>query len=303
MLSTHPDLPIYLDSTMISTFRACPQKFYLQFVHNLRPSGGLNIHLAAGAAFAAALETIRNAQALHPDEPLDPNYLWSLAVEPAIRAFGEPNDQPESPKNIHNVLYALELYLQSYHPFYDEVKPLVVGGKPTTEFSFAIPLPVNHPSGEPFIYVGRFDLLGAYRSNDLLVVLDDKTTSSLGPYWLNQWDLRGQFLGYTWACQQLGYKVNNCLVRGTGLLKTETNFAQVPLSYPPHLIDRWYHELLDTIEQIKFYHERQKYPYNFAESCSSFGGCPMKQLCLAKEPEQWLNNYHVEVWNPVTEDA
>lgn len=301
MLPT-PQLPIYLDSTMVSTFRSCPKKFFWTFVHNLRAPGS-SVHLVAGSAFAAGLEAIRNLQALHPEEPLHHEILWLEGVRAALRAV-EPYDEPESPKNLHNVLNALEIYLQEYHPFYDEVQPLVINGKPTTEFSFSIPLNIKHPrTGDPFLYVGRFDMLGVYRSNNLLCVLDDKTTGSLGSYWLKQWDMRGQFLGYLWACQKLGYDVHNVIVRGTGLLKTETNFLSLPLSYPQHLIERWEAELYNTIELICHYHEKDYYPYNFADACSAFGGCPMQQLCQAQEPENWLNNYKVEVWNPVTEDA
>lgn len=302
-LDPKADLPAYIDSTMVATFRACQKKFFYTFVHNLR-SPGSSIHLAAGAAFAAGLEAMRNAQALHPDGPIHKDALWELALPAALRAWGDCPDDPNSPKNIHNVLYALELYLTEFHPYADEVQPLVLNGKPSTEFSFAIPLDIKHPtSGDPFVYVGRFDMLGRYRANDLLVVLDDKTAGSLGSYWLTQWDLRGQFLGYLWACQKLGFDVNNVVVRGIGLLKTETKFLSLPLSYSKHLIQRWEQELYNTIELMVHYHQKGYYPYNFADACSSYGGCPMKQLCQAEYPEQWLNNFKTEVWNPIREDG
>jgi len=308
ILDPEAPLPQFIDSSMLSTFRSCPRKFFWQYVHNLRAPGS-SIHLAAGSAFAAGLESLRNFQALHPTEPIHAEVLWQAAVPAALKAWNDfPLDLMEdSPKNIHNVLYALELYLNEFHPFYDEVQPLVItqpdgSQKVTTEFSFAIPLPVNHPNGDPFIYVGRFDLLGQYKVNNLLVVLDDKTTGSLGPYWLKQWDMRGQFLGYLWACRKLGYNVSNVVVRGTGLLKTDTNFLSHPLSYPDILIERWEQELYNSLELLKAFHSQNYYPYNFADACSSYGGCPMQQLCQAKEPEDWLNNYVVEKWNPVAED-
>lgn len=308
ILDPEAPLPQFIDSSMLSTFRSCPRKFFWQYVHNLRAPGS-SIHLAAGSAFAAGLEAIRNLQAVHADEPIHAEVLWQAAVPAALKAWNDfPLDLMEdSPKNIHNILNALELYLHEFHPYYDEVQPLVITQpdgtkKVTTEFSFAIPLPVLHPNGDPFIYVGRFDLLGQYKVNNLLVVLDDKTTGSLGSYWLKQWDMRGQFLGYLWACRKLGYNVSNVVVRGTGLLKTETNFLSHPLSYPDILIHRWEQELYNSLELIKLYHTQKYYPYNFADACASYGGCPMQSLCQAKEPEDWLNNYVVEKWNPVAED-
>lgn len=297
------ELPEYLDSTMISTFRSCPRKFYWTFVQNLRPAGN-SIHLAAGSAFAKGLEVIRNLQAANPDGPLPNEVLWEAAVPAALRAYGDLSiSDPESPKNIHNVLYALELYLNEFHPYYDQVQPLLIGEKPTTEFSFSIPLNINHPTtGHPFLYVGRFDMLGKYSENDLLVVLDDKTASSLGSYWLKQWDMRGQFLGYLWACQKLGFDVNNVVVRGIGLLKTETNFLSLPLTFSQGLIRKWENELYNTIRYMIMLHEQNYYPYNFADACSSFGGCPYQTLCQADDPSNWLNNYKIQKWNPVLED-
>ena len=302
--SLDPGAPLspYIDSTMVATFRACPKKFSYTFLHNLRPAGS-SIHLAAGSAFAAGLEAIRNLQALDPSGPLPNDILLEAAMPAILRGYGDQSiSDPDSPKNIHNVINAIELYLNDFHPYYDEVQPLVVGGKPTTEFSFSIPLGINHPSGEPFLYVGRFDMLGHYKANDLLVVLDDKTAGSLGSYWMKQWDMRGQFLGYLWACQKMGYNVHNVVVRGTGLLKTQTDFLSLPLSYSQHLIARWEQELYNTIELIIHYHKNGYFPYNFADACSSYGGCAYQQLCQAEHPEQWLNNFKIEKWNPVSED-
>lgn len=293
-----PPLPIFLDSTMVSTFRSCPRKFFWQYMHNLKPISS-SIHLAAGGAFAAALEAARNLQSLTPETPTPHELLCEAAMKAFLSSWGECPDDENSPKNMHNVFNAVELYLHEFHPFYDEIQPLIIGGKPATEFSFALPLEINHPSGDPFIYVGRFDLLGKYKSNDLLVIMDDKTTGSLGSYWLKQWDMRGQFLGYLWACHKLGYNVNDVVVRGTGLLKTETNFLTIPLHYPLHLIQRWEQELYYTIEQMMFFSSRKHFPYSFGDACAAFGSCPMIDLCRNKTPSDWFSNYKVSIWNPV----
>ncbi len=300
----NPSLPLFLDSTMISTFRACPKKFYWQYMLNLKPIG-FNIHLTAGGAFAAALDVIRKTQAASSD-PLDHDLLFEIGFETFLQNWNGPLDESELPpsaiaKNIHNMLAVLELYLENHHPFYDEVQPYrMPDGSVSSEFSFAIPLPISHPSSDPFIYVGRFDMLGTYTPGGFPCVFDDKTTGSLSSYWTQQWDLRGQFLGYVWACQQMGYPVSHAVVRGTGIMKTDTRFLTIPLSYDKHMIERWFEELCFTLDMMKFYHERSHWPYSFGDACTSYGGCPMKDLCLAKEPSQWFNNYEVRIWNPVS---
>jgi hypothetical protein len=285
---------------MLSTFRACPKKFYWQYILHLKPMG-FNIHLSAGAAYAAALDAIRKLQGKH-DEPLDHETLFLEGFEHFLRSWQGPLDLEEHPKNIHNMLNTLELYLQEFHPFYDDVQPFKLdNGNVTSEFSFALPLPIKHPNGDPFIYVGRFDMLAYYKPGGFNCIYDDKTTGSLGPWWLNQFDMRGQFLGYIWACQQLGYDINSAIVRGTGILKTETKFLTHIIQYEQHMIDRWFETLCQSIEQLIHFEERDIWPYNFADSCSSYGGCPMKTLCEAKNPESWYSDYEVRIWNPVGE--
>lgn len=296
------ELPLFLDSTMVATFRACPRKFYLTYCHNLKPRG-TSIHLAAGAAMAAGLNGARQAQGASL-EPLTHEQLLEAAIGPFLAEWGSCPSDPEHPKNIHNTFYALELYLERFPPFYDPIQPLRgADGRPTSEFSFAIPLNISHPRGDPFIYVGRFDLLGVYAENNLLVVLDDKTSGSLGSYWLRQWDMRGQFLGYLWALRSLGYDISHVVVRGIGLLKTEILFQTVPLEYPLFLIERWQNELYNTIQLMLHCHAEGHFPYSFGDACSSYGGCPMKDLCMNKDPDQWLNNYEVSVWNPVSSET
>lgn len=297
-------LPPYIDSTMIASFRSCHQKFYDQFIRNLAPIGS-NIHLTAGGAFASGLQAARLYQFARSDiQRVDD--LMNAAIGPLLRSWGDLEVDSEHPKNIHNVIYALELYLTEFHPGTDHIQPLRnADTSPTVEFTFAVPLPNLHPiTKEPFIYVGRFDLLGRYRDSNLIVVVDEKTTGSLSSSWTRQWDMRGQFIGYVWACQQLGYTAcRDAVVRGIGLYKTETKFLPVPVRYPQHLIDRWYTQLLKTIDDISFCFERNEWNYDFADACSSYGGCPFVDLCKHQTPDPWLSNFQKRTWTPIAAET
>lgn len=301
----NPDPPplTLIDSSIISTFRSCRRKFYWNYVQKFKPLG-TSIHLIAGGAFAAGIEAARieqfkpanAARQLHTDQ-----LCWA-AMAAFAKAWGDYPEMGEEAKNFHNTFHALERYLEEFPPFTDMVQPVIKpDGMPATEFSFAIPLPVNNPAGEPYIFAGRFDLLG--RIGDLIVVQDEKTTSALGPSWLRQWDLRGQFLGYTWACRQLGYHVDHCVVRGIAIQKTQHQFLPVPVQYSDHLIERWYEELLNTCHEINYHFEHKLWPYNFADACSSYGGCSFHDLCLSRNPEPWLTNYEHNSWSPIQVDG
>ncbi len=295
-----PTLPLYIDSSMLSTYKACKRKFEYAYINNYTPIG-TNIHLAAGGAVAAGLEAARNAQFYSPVR-LTTDELLQAAMRPYLRAWDNYLPSEDETKNHHNVFHALETYLTDFHPYDDSIQPVKLSnGKPGTEFTFAIPLPVLHPSGDPFIFVGRFDMLGLF--HDLLVVLDDKTTGALGAWWQQQWHLRGQFLGYMWACRQLGYPVDHVVVRGICIQKTQHQYITVPVQFADHLITRWYEELLLTLQELVHYYNAKHFAYNFGDSCTSFGGCTYRDLCMSEELEPWLVNFEPRTWSPISADT
>jgi PD-(D/E)XK nuclease superfamily len=293
------DLPAYIDSSMLATFRACPKKFYWTYISNKIPSGE-SIHLIAGGAFAAGCDAARRTQFAY-DKKIDLIELQSAAVKAFSLHWGDYEAPENHAKSFENMVVALCAYLDQHHPFDDMVQPIrTPTGEPCSEFSFAVPLEshVLHPSGAPFLFAGRFDLLGTF--GDLPVILDEKTTGSLGTYWLQSWDMRGQFMGYCWALNLLGYKVRDAIVRGIAIQKTKHDFLTCPIRYSDHMIDRWELTLYQTLQRIVWCYNNDQWDYNFADSCSSYGGCPYKTLCLAKDPNHFMNNYQERTWSPIT---
>lgn len=303
-------LPPYIDSSMLSSWRACRRKFYHAHLLSLHPTGK-SIHLIAGGAFAAGMEAARRLVFARNrvDRPSHADILQA-AYKAFAAEWGDFQAPQGATKSFENTFGALEAYLKQYPPETDEVQPLTRSdGSPTVEFTFSIPLeeaPPHPETGDPFLFVGRFDLLGTL--NSLLAVEDEKTTSSIGFQWDAQWDLRGQFLGYLWACQQLGYRVNTAVIRGIGILKRDYKFATAIKQYPQHLIDRWYQQLLLDVQNISTAYRNvlaepelldQEFGFNFADSCSSYGGCAYSTLCLAKEPEAWEDNFVKHRWDPL----
>lgn len=301
-------IPKHIDSSTLSTWRSCRRKYFWQTVNSLYPSGK-SVHLIAGGAIAAGMEAARKRVFLDP-RPSDVHIddILHAAFLAFAAEWGSYEAPPESPKDAINSFNALATYLTEFPPATDVVQPLTrPDGSPTVEFTFAIPLEVNHPdTGDPFIFSGRFDLLGTF--NGIPCVVDEKTTSQLGYSWASQWALRGQFMGYIWACQQLGYPVNMAVVRGIALLKRDIKFETAIVQFPQHLIDRWHKMLISDVKELAFayeayrdgkYDDESVYPYNFADSCSSYGGCAFATLCSAKDPEAYYNNYIRHRWDPL----
>lgn len=291
-------LPIYIDSTMMSAFRSCPQRFYNEFVLNIAEHT-TSPHLHAGAAFARGLDVARRA---YWRDGCSDNAAIARGLCALWDYFGDytPND-PRITKTWDRLSSAFVCYFDEY-PFEDDhAKPLLLkDGSPCVEFSFSIPMGVRHPSGEEFIFTGRMDMLATYLNS--LAIVDEKTTTSLGASWSGKWDLRSQFLGYIYAARYYGYEVKYTLVRGIGLLKNEINYLETIIPTRDHLVERWHQQFMRDLHRMRECYTEGVWDYDLGDSCNDFGGCPYKTLCLSANPEQWIPSYSTRSWNPLALD-
>lgn len=199
------------------------------------------------------------------------------------------------------MLGAFDYYFVQWDLGTDTLKPYMPKGKPAVEFSFALPIPgVNHPTtGDPMLYVGRFDMLGEMPGGALFVV-DDKTTKALGPTWSQQWDLRAQFTGYCWAAREYGHDVQGAIIRGISILKRSNGHAQAITYRPQWKVDLWLDQLIHDVKTMISMWESGRWSLNLDASCTLYGGCPYKALCDVPNPEHWIaGNFEVRVWDPL----
>ena len=320
------ELPLNIDSTMMVCARGCLQKFYNEFVLGRRPPG-LSIDLHAGACFASAIEeTYRGHWQL--------NLPLEKALERAQAAFFtqwgdfEIPEYKRTSKTSDRMWQAVSNpegdeknrgYFDVYPPQTDEILPyFAADGKPTLEYTFAIPLEpayrpnssydaVNcegfpeHPNGGPFIYSGRFDKLGQYQGRP--IVCDEKTTGgSIGVDWARKWQLRNQFMGYVWACRACGIDVDSVAVRGIAIQKTQIVHAQSIQSYSNSLIDKWLEQLRRDLWKIRRAWDEGYWDYNFGDTCTSYGNCIFLDACTSSTPESWLSTLEVRRWNPLVKN-
>lgn len=293
------EFPLLWDSTTLAALRACKHRLYRGTLqHWSRP--GHSIHLIAGAAYARGLE-VANLAFLRGDDDALSQGLNALEI-----AYGDADSQGTN-KTLPRMLDALSFYFDNY-PF--QPKEIIeLAGKPAVEWSFALPMSINHPiTDEPLIFCGRADTIVNYANG--IYIRDDKTTSQLGASWSKQWSLRGQFLGYSWALRQLGVKNNGVIVRGVSILKTKFETQQVIIHIPEWLSNEWYQATLTEIAHAKqlFLRESTINPEihwvkNFSEACNEYGGCQFKQTCTLRNPDEWFQQYFVKrIWNPLTRE-
>lgn len=301
------ELPLHFDSTMRTCFVSCPQKYWLEFVRGFRPPG-LSVDLHAGGAFALALEVVYREIHLRK-KPLAEALITAHAAFAQEWGNFEIPEYKKTAKTFDRVWEAVEDYFQTYSPLTDPVQPYIASdGKPTLEYTFAIPLEPHspsdvshfpsHPSGSSFLYCGRFDTLGAH--NGRPAIRDEKTTgSSIGDRWAEQWDLRGQFLGYVWACRQCGLDVDTVIVRGIGIQKTQLKQIEAIKVYSLSLVDRWAEQLRRDLWRLRRCWDEGYFDYNFGDACTNYGSCVFTRVCTSETPEVWLNEFEIKHWNPL----
>lgn len=291
---TNASFPKVIDSTILLS-TACPTKFFYRHCIHLAPNQK-SIHLHAGGAFAEAMQVVRIKF-----------YKERLGLEASLlegmRAFimywGDYDAPEGSYKNFENTLAAVFDYFHHYNPESDYIQPYKrEDGTPAVEFTFGIPLPIAHPeTGEPIIYAGRCDMIGVH--NYLIGVVDEKTCYSFGFDWAKVFQMRGQFIGYTWAAQQYGMPVNLCVVRGIAIQQRSIKHLETLFTYPQWQIDRWYMEMLQKVTYLVACWEHNEFPMNYGDICGSYGGCEMMDLCTSEHPENWFSTFDRREWNPL----
>ncbi len=298
--------PAYIDSSTLSTWRSCRRKYFWSTISSLYPLGK-SVHLIAGGALAAGMEAARRlAFSRDRDNKPTSDDLLEAAYKAFIREWGDYIPPEESNKSFHSVFQALAFYLNEYPPEKDPIQPYIdASGNPAVEYTFTIPLEIRHPeTKDPILFVGRFDMLGSY--NGLPGVVDEKTTQRMTGGG-TQWDLRGQFMGYCWACQQMGVDVKMAYVREIGIYAKDYKIQTHIIQFPQHLIDRWAKQLLIDVQAmvgayrgllLKIEPDLQ-YPFNFADACTAYGGCSFASLCLAKDPSAYFSSFSNYRWNPL----
>ena len=300
--------PKHIDNTIREAFVVCPVKARRAYIEDLAPIQH-SVHLHAGGAFAAGLEAARRA---FYERGLPPAEALALGDAALVAFYGDFEPPSMSDKTLPNMREALHYYFECWPLESDTLQPKHI------EWRFQHPIPdVTHPDDQgPIYYVGRSDAPGLLAGE--YTIEDDKTASSLGSTWMNQWDLDSQGTGYVWAAQQEGHMALDSsgpvLFRGVSILKPKFDkagiylraasfgHAQVLTYRPPWVVQRWLGQLIRDVRRMVYAYLNNEWDYALHKNaCAAYGGCPFKDLCLSQEPEAWIPvNYTKRKWNPLS---
>lgn len=289
--------PQVIDSTMLVTFKSCPQKFNREYIER-RATTSISPDLHAGGALARALETYRRA--FYRDK-LNADDCLMLAFREFTLFWGDYEPPEGHNKTFVNTWGAFRYYLDQWPCATDFLQPLMRDGEPAVEFTFALPLPHRHPvSGDPILYCGRFDMLGT--TGEPLFIVDEKTTKAFYVNWSSQWQLRTQFLGYTWATRAMGFNTQGAYVRGIAIQKTQYRHLEAICQYADWELERWFEQTCRDIDRMIECWNEGYWDFDLGDSCSQWGGCAYHTLCTSKKPELWYGDYTERLWNPLAQN-
>lgn len=295
-MTQRPMFPHAVDSTMLAAFRSCPQKFFRTYLQHWKPQAE-SVHLVAGGAFASGIEAARRSFFELGGSQAEAQAAGLAAL---ITHYGDFECPAESAKSLERTCGALEFYFANYPMGEDGMNPVTLAsGKRGIEFSFAEPLPFSHPlTGDPVLYTGRADMIADFASG--IYVVDEKTASSLGASWARQWEMRAQFTGYSWACQQIGLATAGTIIRGVSILKTKYDTMQAITYRAPWEIDRWLEQTIRDLKRMQKMWEEGWWDFALDHACAEYGGCSMQRICKSQDPDTWLPmSFTQRVWDPL----
>lgn len=316
-MTARAPFPEIIDSSMIAAWRSCETRWRYDYLEHWKPNY-TSVHLHAGKAFAAGTEATRLAYYLGHYKIPDGNGGYTIDVrEPGreldsvacgirvlITEYGDFDCPADSAKSAERMVGAFEYFFSAFPLSQDKAVPVrLANGGAGIEVSFTEPIDFRHPeTGNPLQFVGRLDMLVEYAGQ--LFGEDDKTTSQLGASWVKQWDLRSQFIGYSWAVRRMGYPIAGFLVRGVSILKTKYDHAQAMPYYPAWLCDEWYEQLIERdLPRMVAAWESGRWGRSLAEACNEYGGCQFRSICMSDPSARptWLASSFVRKrWDPVT---
>lgn len=295
------DFPEAVDSSIMTTFKACPRQAWFAHVRRVRAIGE-SVHLVAGGAFAKAIERARKLW--YVEGCRDEQKIEIEALRTLWSHYPSTTPIPDRYRAKSQLVLAegLVKYLQHFAFRYDIMQPAMLGDRHGIEFTFSLPLPIKNPqTGDPIFYAGRLDAI-MERAN-ILLALDDKTAGGIGPSWSDNWRMRYQFLGYVWACRQLGLPVEGIVVRGLGLTLSKIEVVQDIKFFPKFKIERWHEQMLRDVQRLADSWKTNTWDYDFSQACTSYSGCPFVDPCDNADHEDGIasGHYTKNEWSPLVQ--
>lgn len=273
-IDTRFDEPVYkINSSSADLIHTCRKKAFYALKVGARPDTE-----SSALLFGSALHKALEAFYITPPECRSLQFVTDTFVDyaSATKLAELPSDDKRSIKNGQKII---EKYFQVYAS--DPWVTVVDKRGPVVERSFEF----KADNYDGLYLHGQIDALMQNTETGEVVVVDHKTSSSLGSDFMNRIKPNLQFSTYAWAANKMGFNVGRVMVNGIQVAKTKTDLVRVFTERTKED----FREMEETFfEARRLYHYSDTYntwPLN-SLACSHWGGCPYREVCALPEAQR-----------------
>ena len=293
------------DSTSIGYLKTCPRLYYYVMICGYGEDEE-SIHLRFGREYHKALEDYDIARCNGADHE---EALRKTCTDLHARTWNwvtDPETKAGKYKNKSSLMRSVIWYIEQFKD--DAAKTLVLeNGRPAVELSFQFEVNWGPSSAAGFNYIlcGHLDRVVDY--NDMLMVMDRKTTTTtLSDFYYSQFDMSNQMTLYTLAGGViLGSPIKGVCIDAAQLMVDETKFGRSFTYRTQDRLEEWLENLSVWFAQAELFAEADHWPMNDT-ACDKFGGCKFKGACSAdpRIREKLLQTRYKQLpederWNPL----
>jgi len=262
------------DPSSLGDADKCKYYYKIKDLERWRPRGTLwNAHF--GTQVHSGIE------AYHETKLLTESHVEAqfAAVSKALELAPSLSGSPDNSRTPNTLCRAVSWYGETWGAD-DPFKTVKFNDAPAVELRFELAIP-----GTPWRLSGRIDRLAEWQGD--LFIVDIKTTGRVlnYSYW-NSWNPSTQFTAYRWACRALGLPVKGVLVEACQTMVNGTRWARQRIDVKEDHINEFERDMVRLVNDVDICHRTEHWPRNRG-SCQMYGGCELRDICLASE-----NNRH-----------
>lgn len=244
----------------INTFANCPQRYRYRYIDHLIPIKKTPA-LALGSCMAKGVQAYR--QTGSKDNAIDA-FIAEWKKDGEVLLVKKEDDSRRS------VERGLEI-LGNYIDEFPKEKDLVV--RPEVFFELEVAPGIN--------FTGRIDAV-IRMVDKSLAIIEDKTTSRLGPSYFTRLKGSSQILWYMWVANKLGLfelegkkQMPKCLVNAIYIHQETKRFERDITIKSERILEQAHQNMLNWINQIIAAEEANCFPMNDVDNsrCVEYGGC------------------------------
>jgi hypothetical protein len=180
---------------------------------------------------------------------------------------------------------------ENYEVLVDSIGPVV-------EREFDVHLKVV--DGIQYRLTGTIDLVLKYKETGEIVIMDHKTSKSLGGEFINRYRLNSQMIGYCYAASRLfNTNISRYVINGLQVAKTKQSITRFQGYVNGFQLDQYIKDTLAKVSAFVSFSDNGYFPRALSSECSSYGGCPFLDACSALSDDE-AQNFILSIKNGVS---